>query len=171
MKPSPAVSLLLTNLRLLDYDFATFSITPDVFTDLTNKGKAFEHIIYHLFNIFDPEECALVGPPSSHVLPAPSSLMRGSRNYKAAGQSTSPRNPASCGTWCSNGWTTSRRVDGSEGCWFEGRRWTIAAGSGTKSSCSLCRLWCYGIGLRAAGGRGTCLVLVCVEGSEIGGRC
>ncbi|KAF8253134.1 hypothetical protein K440DRAFT_627349 [Wilcoxina mikolae CBS 423.85] len=62
MKPSPAVSLLLTNLRLLDYDFdssTSFSITPDVFTSLTNKGKAFEHIIHHLFRTFDPDECAL----------------------------------------------------------------------------------------------------------------
>jgi hypothetical protein len=65
MKPSPTVSLLLTNLRLLDYDFGAFPITPDVFTSLTNKGKAFEYIIYHLFNVFDPEECALVRPPSS----------------------------------------------------------------------------------------------------------
>jgi hypothetical protein len=63
MKSSPAVSLLLTNLRLLDYDFdssTSFSITPDVFTSLTNKGKAFEHIIHHLFRTFDPDECALV---------------------------------------------------------------------------------------------------------------
>ena len=84
MKPSPAVSLLLTNLRLLDYygangdgsdshshshsdprsdsksDSGVFPITPAVFTSLTNKGKAFEHIIYHLFHTFDPDECALV---------------------------------------------------------------------------------------------------------------
>ncbi|KAA8893814.1 HAUS augmin-like complex subunit 6 N-terminus-domain-containing protein [Sphaerosporella brunnea] len=58
MKSSPAVSLLLTNLRLLDYDFDAFPINPDVFTSLTNKGKAFEHIIYHLYNTFDPEDCA-----------------------------------------------------------------------------------------------------------------
>jgi len=63
MKSSPAVSLLLTNLRLLDYDGEaedSFLVTPDVFTSLKNKGKAFEHIIYHLFSSFDPEECAIV---------------------------------------------------------------------------------------------------------------
>jgi hypothetical protein len=63
MKQSPAVSLLLTNLRLLNYGFDaenSFPITVDVFTSLTNKGKAFEHIIYHLFRTFDPEECELV---------------------------------------------------------------------------------------------------------------
>ncbi|KAI5776361.1 HAUS augmin-like complex subunit 6 N-terminus-domain-containing protein [Geopyxis carbonaria] len=62
MKPSAAVSLLLTNLRLLDYDSDSpdsFPITPDVFTSLTNKGKAFEHIIHHLFRSFDPDECEL----------------------------------------------------------------------------------------------------------------
>lgn len=62
MKQSPAVSLLLTNLRLLNYGFDaenSFPITVDVFTSLTNKGKAFEHIIYHLFRTFDPEECEL----------------------------------------------------------------------------------------------------------------
>lgn len=69
MKPSSAVSLLLTNLRLLDYDFRAFPITPDVFTSLTNKGKAFEHIIYHLFSVFDPEECALVRPLFLLLLP------------------------------------------------------------------------------------------------------
>ena len=63
MKSSPAVSLLLTNLRLLDYDGSSessFPVTPDVFTSLKNKGKAFEHIAYHLFSSFDPEECAIV---------------------------------------------------------------------------------------------------------------
>ena len=50
----------MTNLRLLDYDFDSFEITADVFTSLNNKGKAFEHIIYHLFRTFDPEECELV---------------------------------------------------------------------------------------------------------------
>ncbi|PWW74011.1 hypothetical protein C7212DRAFT_299466 [Tuber magnatum] len=62
MKSSPAVSLLLTNLRLLDYDGEaedSFPVTPDVFTSLKNKGKAFEHIVYHLFSSFDPEECAI----------------------------------------------------------------------------------------------------------------
>jgi len=73
MKPSPTVSLLLVNLRLLDYDFGAFSITPDVFTSLTNKGKAFEYIIYHLFNVFDPEECALVRSPPP-PLPSPPPL-------------------------------------------------------------------------------------------------
>lgn len=63
MKPSPtAVSLLLTNLRLLDYDSSEefFPITPDVFTSLKNKGKAFEHIVYHLLYTLDPEECDIV---------------------------------------------------------------------------------------------------------------
>jgi hypothetical protein len=63
MKSSPTVSLLLTNLRLLDYDGSSensFPIAPDVFTSLKNKGKAFEHIVYHLFSSFDPEECAIV---------------------------------------------------------------------------------------------------------------
>ncbi|CAZ82828.1 unnamed protein product [Tuber melanosporum] len=62
MKSSPTVSLLLTNLRLLDYDGEaedSFPVTPDVFTSLKNKGKAFEHIVYHLFSSFDPEECAI----------------------------------------------------------------------------------------------------------------
>ncbi|KAG0636403.1 HAUS augmin-like complex subunit 6 N-terminus-domain-containing protein [Tuber brumale] len=62
MKSSPTVSLLLTNLRLLDYDGEaedSFLVTPDVFTSLKNKGKAFEHIVYHLFSSFDPEECAI----------------------------------------------------------------------------------------------------------------
>lgn len=64
MKPSPtAVLLLLTNLRLLDYDNISeesFPITPDIFTSLKNKGKAFEYIVYHLLNTLDPEECAIV---------------------------------------------------------------------------------------------------------------
>ncbi|CUS09529.1 unnamed protein product [Tuber aestivum] len=62
MKSSPAVSLLLTNLRLLDYDGEaedSFPVSPDVFTSLKNKGKAFEHIVYHLFSSFDPEECTI----------------------------------------------------------------------------------------------------------------
>lgn len=61
--PPTAVSLLLTNLQLLDYDNdpeQSFPINSDVFTSLKNKGKAFEHIAYHLFHILDPEECALV---------------------------------------------------------------------------------------------------------------
>lgn len=64
MKPSPtAVLLLLTNLRLLDYDNdseGSYPITPDIFTSLKNKGKAFEHIVYHLLKTLDPEECAIV---------------------------------------------------------------------------------------------------------------
>ncbi|KAL7275227.1 hypothetical protein RUND412_001842 [Rhizina undulata] len=62
MKSSPTVGLLLTNLRLLDYDNTSdesFPITEEIFTSLKNKGKAFEQIAYHLFSTFDPEECAL----------------------------------------------------------------------------------------------------------------
>ena len=57
-----SVSLLLTNLGLLDYDHSAFPVTADVFTSPTsNKAKAFEHIVHHLYSTFVPEECALVG--------------------------------------------------------------------------------------------------------------
>lgn len=73
MKPSPtAVLLLLTNLRLLDYDNISeesFPITADIFTSLKNKGKAFEHIVYHLLNTLDPEECAIVRNFNPSYLP------------------------------------------------------------------------------------------------------
>jgi hypothetical protein len=86
MQPNPTVSRLLTNLRLLDYDFDAFPINPDVFTSLTNKGKAFEHIIYHLFNTFDPEECAQVCQ-SRHLLPAPVLLT----HHTTSGRTETPR--------------------------------------------------------------------------------
>lgn len=65
MKASPAVDLLLTSLRLLDYptDPSSFALTPDVFTSLTNKGRAFEHIIHHLLYTYDPTESELVRTP------------------------------------------------------------------------------------------------------------
>lgn len=62
MKGLPtSVSLLLTNLRLLDFDFDAFPVTDDAFGQSSaNKSKTFEHIIYHLYHTFDPEECELV---------------------------------------------------------------------------------------------------------------
>ncbi|KAF8477179.1 HAUS augmin-like complex subunit 6 N-terminus-domain-containing protein [Kalaharituber pfeilii] len=60
MKSSPAVSLLLTNLQLLDYYSSdeAFPISVETFTSLKNKGKAFEHIVHHLFHVFQPAEAA-----------------------------------------------------------------------------------------------------------------
>lgn len=55
---SSSVQLLLTNLRLLDFDFTTCPITPDAFhQNSSNKAKTFEHIAHHLYRTFDPEEC------------------------------------------------------------------------------------------------------------------
>lgn len=63
MKASPAVSLLLTNLQLLDYYSSedAFPISIETFTSLKNKGKAFEHIVHHLFHAHQPVEAAAVG--------------------------------------------------------------------------------------------------------------
>ncbi|RPB26029.1 hypothetical protein L211DRAFT_71691 [Terfezia boudieri ATCC MYA-4762] len=60
MKASPAVSLLLTNLQLLDYysSDGAFPISIETFTSLKNKGKAFEHIVHHLFHVYQPTEAA-----------------------------------------------------------------------------------------------------------------
>ncbi|KAI5783846.1 HAUS augmin-like complex subunit 6 N-terminus-domain-containing protein [Peziza echinospora] len=60
MKSSPAVSLLLTNLQLLDYYSSedAFPISVETFTSLKNKGKAFEHIVHHLFQVYQPNEAA-----------------------------------------------------------------------------------------------------------------
>lgn len=62
MKVSPAVSLLLTNLQLLDYYASddAFPISTESFTSLKNKGKAFEHIVHHLFQVYQPVEAAAV---------------------------------------------------------------------------------------------------------------
>ena len=62
MKASPAVSLLLTNLQLLDYYASddAFPISTETFTSLKNKGKAFEHIVHHLFQVYQPVEAAAV---------------------------------------------------------------------------------------------------------------
>ncbi|KAF3938921.1 hypothetical protein ABW19_dt0200737 [Dactylella cylindrospora] len=61
MKPTSAttpVSLLLTNLRLLDLpNHPDLPITEETFSLGRNKSKAFEHIVHHIFNRYDPVEC------------------------------------------------------------------------------------------------------------------
>lgn len=93
MKPSPSVALLLTNLRLLDYDFNAFSITPDVFTSLSARGKAFEHIIHHLFYAFDPADCELVSLATA-IFGTWLTRLWGVRNSRVFGLSTNRCSPA-----------------------------------------------------------------------------
>ena len=57
---SQNVATLLTNLRLLDFDFNAFPLDHDVFTSLSGRAKAFEHITHHLYSVWDREECEVV---------------------------------------------------------------------------------------------------------------
>ncbi|EWC47209.1 hypothetical protein DRE_03328 [Drechslerella stenobrocha 248] len=51
------VGLLLTNLRLLDLpQQSDLPINAEVFSLGKNKSRAFEHIVYHIFNRYDPVE-------------------------------------------------------------------------------------------------------------------
>lgn len=117
MKPSPtAVLLLLTNLRLLDYNNDSeefFPITPDVFTSLKNKGKAFEHIVYHLLHTLDPEECDIVrnSPSRKRITKVGANCTNNIiRDWKDVGPYMSPLNRGNCGTSSSNGSPTSKKV-------------------------------------------------------------
>jgi len=58
MKASPAATLLLSNLRLLDLpELPDVSINTETFSLGRNKAKAFEHIVHHLLYLYSPEEC------------------------------------------------------------------------------------------------------------------
>lgn len=115
MKPSPtAVLLLLTNLRLLDYDNdseGSYPITPDIFTSLKNKGKAFEHIVYHLLNTLDSEECATVRKSCPYMpIHKKANCLNNTRDWKAVGPYTSLPNLGNCGMLFSNGLPISKKV-------------------------------------------------------------
>lgn len=152
MKSSPtAVSLLLTNLRLLNYDNdseESFPITPDVFTSLKNKGKAFEHIVYHLLRILNPEECALVCGFRSHCFcgkKKANSRKNNTRDWMDAGQYTNRSSRVNCATSFSNGWLTSRRAANWGGTyWSGGHSWTIVPVTGMRSCYCHCPLWYCG---------------------------
>jgi len=95
MKASPAVSLLLTNLQLLDYysSDGVFPISIETFTSLKNKGKAFEHIIHHLFHVYQPTEAAAVrNSPIKLLHRIPLILQYIRRDFKHVGPSTNRYN-------------------------------------------------------------------------------
>jgi len=110
MKASPAVSLLLTNLQLLDYysSDGAFPISIETFTSLKNKGKAFEHIIHHLFHIYQPTEAAAVSNPPIKLHRILLILQYIRRDFKHAGPSTNRYNLRNYEIQLSNGFQTSR---------------------------------------------------------------
>jgi hypothetical protein len=123
MKSSPTVNLLLTNLRLLDYDNRSpesFPITADVFTSLANKGRAFEHIIHHLLQCYDPEECEIVSRSLMQLfLPLAAATAADSRrrDLKVVGRYTNPCKLVVCGMLCSIGSRSLNGMANSLGCW------------------------------------------------------